>query len=90
MGIRTVATVFGNRVSAWSILVGAFVTTGFTLIMPLPALSRIILAAAGMMSMLIPAVELAANPTSEQSSAYFNKASYYPTLALLAMLPLVF
>ena len=90
VGIKTVATTFGNETSAYSILLGATATILFPLVMPLPWLSKLIALAIGIPSMLLPAIGLAREPTSERSGAYFNKASYYPTLFLVALLPIVF
>lgn len=89
VGIKTVATTFGNKTSAYSILLGAAATIMFPLVMPMPWLSRIIAVAIGVPTMLLPAIELAKEPTSERSGAYFNKASYYPVYFLVTLLPLL-
>ncbi|MHB1361947.1 MAG: UbiA prenyltransferase family protein [Thermoleophilia bacterium] len=89
VGIKTVATTFGNKTSAYSILLGAAATILFPLVMPLPWLSRIIAVAIGVPTMLLPAIKLAKEPTSERSGTYFNKASYYPAYFLIALLPLL-
>ena len=89
VGIRTVAVTFGNRAAAKAILSGACVTVIFPLVLPLPWLSRAIAVAVGIPSMLLPALALAHEPTSEQAGAYFNRASYYPTLFLIALIPVL-
>ncbi|MFA5801281.1 MAG: UbiA prenyltransferase family protein [Thermoleophilia bacterium] len=89
VGIRTVAVTFSNRTAARAILTGACLTVIFPLVMPLPWISRAIAIAVGIPSMLLPALALVKEPTSEIASAYFNKASYYPTLFLIALIPLL-
>lgn len=89
VGIKTVAVTFGNRAAAKAILAGACVTVIFPLVLPLPWLSRTIAVAVGIPSMLLPALALVHEPTSERASSYFNKASYYPSLFLIALLPML-
>ncbi|MHB0976445.1 MAG: UbiA prenyltransferase family protein [Candidatus Aquicultorales bacterium] len=88
VGIKTVATVFGNSVSAWTTLAGAVVTVLIFLLAPTAAFVAIGLLI-GAWSMLAPAVRLVLNPTSAEASAYFNRASLYPALAFAAAVALI-
>jgi 4-hydroxybenzoate polyprenyltransferase len=89
-GLRTVATVFGPRVSAVATLVGAVATTAVlaTIAAPLPV--RVASVAAGALLMGVPAIILVGRPTSAQAGSYFNVASLLPAVVFgLALLALV-
>jgi 4-hydroxybenzoate polyprenyltransferase len=90
VGIRTVATVFGPRASAWATLVGAALTLGVLAALPAPLPVRVAWIAAGLLLMGVPAVALARRPTPDQAGAYFNRASLLPAvvfaIALLGLL----
>jgi 4-hydroxybenzoate polyprenyltransferase len=80
VGIRTVATVFGPRVSAAATLVGAVAVVGVLGVTPAPPLVRLASIIAGALLMGAPAIALVRRPTSEQAGAYFNRASLLPAV----------
>lgn len=81
-GIRTVATVFGERTSARATLVGAIATLLVLALLPVPPAAAALSVAIGLWAMGIPAATLIRNPTSAQAGAYFNRASLLPALVL--------
>jgi 4-hydroxybenzoate polyprenyltransferase len=85
-GVRTVATVFGPRVSSMATLAGAGATLVTLLLLPVWPAARLLALAAGLVSMGIPAIALLRRPTSEQAGDYFNRASMLPVLVLAAVL----
>ncbi len=89
VGLKTVATVFGNRVSSVAILVGAIATVALTLTLPLSPLTMLVELALGIWCMGAPAITLARSPSSMQASSYFNRASLFPMLVLIALLPFI-
>jgi 4-hydroxybenzoate polyprenyltransferase len=84
-GIRTVATVFGEQVSARATLMGTVATIAAVALLPMPLVATAISVGIGVWAMGIPAVALAENPTIAQAARYFNRASLLPAL----MLPVV-
>jgi 4-hydroxybenzoate polyprenyltransferase len=90
VGIRTVATVFGPRVSANATLVGAVLTIGVLAAIAAPWPVRLAQVAAGIALMGVPAVLLARRPTGEQAGSYFNVASLLPAVVFaVAVLGLI-
>lgn len=87
VGLKTVATVFGNRVSSIAILIGAIITVALTLTLPISPLAIAVELVVGIWSMGAPAVSLARSPSGLQASSYFNRASLFPMLVLIALLP---
>lgn len=90
VGIKTVATVFGNRSSALATLAGAIVTIILVIALPAPATIRLATVVIGAWSMGLPAVILARSPSSAQAAAYFNRASLFPALAFGGLLLFMF
>lgn len=86
VGIRTVATVFGPRVSAAATLVGAAAAVGVLAVMPAPLLVRVASIVAGVWLMGVPAIALVRRPTCEQAGAYFNRASLLPAVVFAVTL----
>jgi len=86
VGIKTVATVFGKRASAYATVVGALATIALVATLPIPVTPRLAGIGIGVWSMGIPALVLAGTPSSIQAAAYFNRASLFPALALAALL----
>lgn len=88
-GIRTVATVFGPSVSARATLAVAWATLASVLLLPTTLVARFAAAAAGVAVMLVPAVRLVGDPTSERAGRYFNVASMLPVLVFAVVLVVV-
>lgn len=86
VGIRTVATTFGAAVTSRSILAGSVVTVASLTFLPAPAPVRVVCALLGLVTMVAPALRLAANPDPSEAGRYFNVASLMPTLMLAAVL----
>jgi len=84
VGIRTVATTFGNRASSRATFAGALLTLGVMMFLPMPLIAIAISAVAGVWSMLVPAILLLREPTSTQAARYFNRASLLPALVFVA------
>lgn len=86
VGLATVATVFGARVSA----VATASIAGATLIalglLGQPLVVTLVSLGLGVWAMGLPVVALLRNPTSEQASRYFNRASLLPALVFAASL----
>jgi len=87
VGLKTVATIFGNNVSSIAILIGSYLTITTVLILPIAMPAKILGLAIGMWSMGIPAIALARMSSSIQAASYFNKASLFPMLILVSFLP---
>lgn len=89
-GLRTVATVFGPRVSAVATLVGAVATVAVLAMIAVPVPVRLAFVASGAMFMVIPAIILVRRPTSAQAGSYFNVACLLPAavfaLSFLALM----
>ena len=81
-GIRTVATVFGERVSARATLSGAVATIVSIAFLPMPLVAIGLSLALGIWAMGAPAISLVRTPTSAQAAKYFNRASLLPALVL--------
>ncbi|HEY3318337.1 MAG TPA: UbiA prenyltransferase family protein [Coriobacteriia bacterium] len=86
VGLRTVATTFGPRVSADASALGAYVTAAICLVLPAPPLLRVGALLCCTWSMAAPALGLASDPTPERAGSYFNRASLFPALAFAAAL----
>jgi len=89
VGLKTVATIFGNNVSSIAILVGSFLTIAAVTILPIAVPAKIIVFAIGTWSMVIPAIALVRISSSTQAASYFNKASLFPMLILVSFLPFI-
>ena len=83
--IRTVATVFGERTSARSIVAGSVATALVVLALPLPLAVVAVSAILTAWAMLAPSLTLLRNPTPAQAGAFFNRASLLPALVLVAV-----
>ncbi len=80
--IRTVATVFGARVSAKATLTGALLMTGTIVLLPMPPVGVVFCIGAALWIVVLPAVALVRNPTGEQAASFFNRASLLPAIML--------
>ncbi|HZD60158.1 MAG TPA: UbiA prenyltransferase family protein [Anaerolineae bacterium] len=89
VGLKTVATVFGNRVSSVAILIGAWVTVALTVTLPISTIPKLAELGISIWLMGAPAIVLARTPSSVQASSYFNKASLFPAIALVILLPFI-
>lgn len=89
VGLRTVATTFGARASAYASGVGALLTAGLCLALPGTAVLRLGALACCAWSMALPVLGLASDPTPERAGAYFNRASLFPALAFVPALAAV-
>jgi 4-hydroxybenzoate polyprenyltransferase len=86
VGLTTVATVFGARVSATAT---GFVVAGTLIMLALlgqPLVVTLVSLGLAVWAMGLPAVALVRNPTGEQAGLYFNRASLLPALAFAASL----
>jgi 4-hydroxybenzoate polyprenyltransferase len=84
LGITSVATVFGPRASATGILVGAALMVPLSLLQDATPTLRVLLALAAVGAMAAPSLTLYRRPTEAQAQAYFNRATFYPPLAVIA------
>jgi len=89
VGIRTVATVFGPRVSAAATLAGAAATLAAVLFLRVSPVLLTVWGALALVTMVLPAVRLARRPDPEGAGAYFNSASLLPALMFAAALVLL-
>lgn len=85
-GIRTVATVFGRRVSAWATLAGAVATLVAVAMLSGSAVVVLIWVGLTLGTMVVPAIGLTRRPTSQQAASYFNVASLLPALMFASAL----
>ena len=86
VGIRTIASVRGEAAAARAAAAVASVCLISTAVLPMP-LSAVALALLfGVWSLAWPALKLLQRPTPAQAASYFNHASPYPDLVLLAAL----
>jgi 4-hydroxybenzoate polyprenyltransferase len=85
-GLKTVATVFGPKVSAAVTLAGAVATLAMIAFLPMPVVALALSLAAGIAVMGVPALALVRTATSSQAGAYFNRASTLPVFVFAAML----
>ena len=86
VGLTTVATVFGERVSATAT---AWVAGGTLVALTLlgqPLVVVLVSLGLGVWAMGVPALALVRTPTSEQAALYFNRASLLPALMFAASL----
>jgi len=86
VGLTTVATVFGAWVSAVATVYVAAATLTVLALLGQPLVVTLVSLGLGVWAMGLPAVALLRNPTSEQASRYFNRASLLPALAFAASL----
>jgi 4-hydroxybenzoate polyprenyltransferase len=86
VGLTTVATVFGPRVSAAAASIIAALALIALALLGQPLVTTLALLALGLWAMGLPVVDLARTPTSQQAGAYFNRASLLPALAFAAVL----
>jgi 4-hydroxybenzoate polyprenyltransferase len=84
LGITSVATVFGPRASATGILVGAVLMVPLSLLQDATPALRVLLALAAVWAMTAPSLTLYGRPTEAQAQAYFNRATFYPPLSVVA------
>ena len=85
-GIRTVATTFGPAVSATATLAVTWATLASVLLLPTSLLARLGAAVAAVAVMVVPALGLARQPTSERAGRYFNLASTLPVVVFFIVL----
>ena len=86
VGIRTVATTYGNAAAAWATAIVGAATVAWLPLVGLPALALAVSLVLGVWFILRPALFLVRTPTSAQAGSYFNHASLLPALVLLAEL----
>ena len=86
VGIRTVASVYGEAAAARAAAAVAAACLVSTALLPMPAAAVALALALGAWSLAWPAVELLRRPTPAQAASYFNHGSLYPDLVLLAAL----
>jgi 4-hydroxybenzoate polyprenyltransferase len=86
VGIRTVATVFGEDAATRGILVGSIAAPMTLLALPVSLPARVACAAVGVWAMTAPAIGLAEAPSSSGGAAYFNRASLLPAIAFVVVL----
>jgi 4-hydroxybenzoate polyprenyltransferase len=86
VGLKTVATVFGERVSAMATAVTAAATLAVLVALGLPLAVTLVALALGVWAMGVPALALVRSPTSAEAGRYFNRASLMPALAFAAVL----
>jgi len=86
VGLTTVATVFGARVSAIATACVAAATLIALVWLGQPLAVTLVSLGLGVWAMGLPALALLRTPTSEQAGRYFNRASLLPALAFAASL----
>jgi len=86
IGLTTVATVFGTRVSAIATMWVTAATMIALAFLGQPFWVALATIALGVWAMGLPAIELVRTPTSAQAGRYFNRASLLPALAFAAVL----
>jgi 4-hydroxybenzoate polyprenyltransferase len=84
--VRTVATTFGPASAAFAIAAVALVTNFALLLLANPWPLAALLVPLGAWTLGVPAVELLREPTSEQATRYFNRASLLPVFVFVVML----
>lgn len=89
VGIRTVATTFGNRTSATAIFIIAWMTVASAMFLPVSLAARLAMLGVTLWSMGIPSITLFHTPTSKQASIYFNRASFFPMVVLIVLLLII-
>jgi 4-hydroxybenzoate polyprenyltransferase len=90
VGIRTVATTFGPRISARATAAVAFMTLLFLPWLGFGWLAGAASIAVGAWALGVPALRLLRRPTPEQAARYFNRASLLPALVFVcALAPIV-
>jgi 4-hydroxybenzoate polyprenyltransferase len=87
VGIKSVATVFGGRVSSIAIFVGSLVVMVIIGMLSISTVPKLIILALSIWLMVAPAIALMSEPSSTQAASYFNKASLLPGLAFIAVIP---
>lgn len=85
VGLRTVATVFGPRVSARATVAVAACMLLVLATLAQPVLATLLALAAGVWAVALPAIRLVRSPTSEEAGRYFNRASLLPVLVLASV-----
>ena len=86
VGLTTVATVFGARVSSLAIAWTAGATIVSLALLGQSAVVTVLSLTLGLWAMGLPAVALLRTPTSMQAGVYFNRASLLPALVFVVML----
>jgi len=86
VGLTTVATVFGTRVSAAAIAVLAVATLPAIAFLQQPMEVTLVSLAFAIWAMCLPATTLVREHTSTQAARYFNRASLLPALVFIAAL----
>jgi len=86
VGIRTIASVRGEAAAARAAAAVAAACLVATALLPMPLISVALALAFGAWSLAWPALNLLRRPTPAQAASYFNHASPYPDLVLLAAL----
>ena len=86
VGLTTVATVFGARVSALATAWVAAATLAALVLLGQPLGVTLVSVAIGVWAIGLPALVLARTCTSEQAGRYFNRASLLPALAFAVTL----
>ena len=86
VGIRTVASVRGESAAVRAAAAVAAACLAATALLPMSLASVALALAFGAWSLAWPAARLLRRPTPAQAASYFNHASLYPDLVLLAAL----
>jgi len=86
VGIRTIASVYGEAVAARAAAAVAVACLVAAALLPMPPVAVALALALGVWSLAWPAVELLRRPTPAQAASFFNHGSLYPDLVLLAAL----
>lgn len=86
VGIKTVATVFGPRISAEATAAVSVATLIPLGLLGLPAWATLASLGLGVWALFVPAVALLREPTSAQAGRFFNRASLLPALVFVVAL----
>lgn len=84
-GIATVATVFGERVAARAVVVGAAATLTALIAAAGPGVASLVAVVVAAWAMGVPAFTLVREPVPLQAASYFNRASLLPALVLAVL-----
>lgn len=86
VGIRTVATVFGETTAARATAVGAWAALVPLAFLGAPTLVTWLVVSAGVVMLGVPSLVLASRPQGDLAATYFNRASLLPVIVLLPVL----
>jgi 4-hydroxybenzoate polyprenyltransferase len=90
LGVKTVPLVYGPKAAAFLTLALILLTNGaalaLTLVSHLNIACLVGMAAAGLLLLLLPALKLIVSPTPQNALSLFNRASFYPPVALAVLI----